>query len=186
MSLIKITETSHDVLLDLRYATPNNFTNQVIYELSECWLHPDALVCLEKAIVFAQQQGLKFKILDAYRPQAAQEKLWEVCPNPMYVAPPDRGSNHTRGVAIDLTLVDKSGNELDMGTPFDDFTIQSHHGAMNLSSTASANRYTLLGIMMSAGWDLNPNEWWHYQLFKTSEYQLIIDHRSGELKKAVG
>ncbi len=87
--------------------------------------------------------------------------------------PPEKGSAHTRGVAIDLTLVDESGQELDMGTPFDDLTSQSHHGAANLSSKVAANRYLLLGIMMSAGWDFFRNEWWHYQVFKTHEYPLI-------------
>lgn len=181
MTLVNITEASHDVLVDLKLATPNNFTNQIIYEFSDCWLHPDALVCLEKSIILAQQQSLKLKILDAYRPQAAQEKLWKYRPNPKYVAPPERGSHHTRGVAIDLTLVDKLGHELDMGMPSDGYGSVCHHGATNLSQEAAANRYMLLGIMMSAGWDLYHNEWWHYQLFKAAEYPLIVDLKEAKV-----
>jgi len=139
-----------------------------------CFLHNDAKACFEKAITLAEQQGLRFKIFDAYRPQAAQEKLWEICPNPIYVAPPTSGSNHTRGVAIDLTLINRDGTELDMGTPFDDFTEDSHHGA-TLSKQANANRYLLLGIMMSAGWDFYQNEWWHYQLFNAESYSLLTN-----------
>lgn len=176
MSLIEITESTHNIVLDMRYATSNNFTGDVIYNSSRCFLHQDALQKLEAAIELAAQQNLRLKILDAYRPQAAQEKLWAVCPDPNYVAPPQSGSHHTRGVAVDLTLIDASGQELDMGTPFDSFDVTSHHGTTRICRQAAHNRYVLLGIMMSAGWDLFINEWWHYQLFKPREYPLIIEH----------
>jgi D-alanyl-D-alanine dipeptidase len=173
MSLIEITEASHDILLDLRYATKNNITGKIIFEENRCFLHADALILLERAISLAKDQGLRFKIFDAYRPKKVQEALWAHSPNPNYVTPPERGSPHTRGVAVDLTLIDAHENDLDMGTPFDDFTPQSHHGAANLPRNIAANRYLLLGIMMSAGWDLYLNEWWHYQLFKARDYPLI-------------
>jgi zinc D-Ala-D-Ala dipeptidase len=173
MSLIEITEKSHDVVLELSYATANNFTGHPVYTLPRCFLHPEGIILLEKAIALAKQQNLRFKIFDAFRPQRAQEKFWEVCPDPMYIADPAKGSNHTRGIAIDLTLINSQNQELDMGTPFDDFTTLSHHGALNLNAQTHANRYLLLGIMMSAGWDLYLNEWWHYQLFNPKIYPLI-------------
>lgn len=173
MMLQQITSDSHDVLIDMRYATTNNFMNKIIYSHADCLLHKDTLPLLEKAIRLAAEHGYKLKILDAYRPQFAQEKLWEICPDPMYVAPPKNGSHHTRGVAIDLTLVDEKGEELNMGTGFDEFTKLSHHGAEGLPTDFVRNRYMLLSIMMSAGWDFNPNEWWHYQVFKAWEYPLI-------------
>jgi zinc D-Ala-D-Ala dipeptidase len=175
MPLVEITESSHNIVLDLRYATPNNFTGQTIYTITKCFLHADAVPHLEKAIQLADKLGYRIKIFDAFRPQAAQEKLWTVCPDPNYVAPPERGSAHTRGVAIDLTLINAQGEELDMGTPFDSFEVASHHGSLALSPHASRNRYVLLGIMMSAGWDLYLNEWWHYQLFNARNYPLIMD-----------
>ncbi|MBW8309287.1 MAG: D-alanyl-D-alanine dipeptidase [Candidatus Paracaedibacteraceae bacterium] len=173
MSLMEITEASHNIILEIRYATANNFTNQPIYDSNRCFLRPEALNLLEKAIELAAQQGLRFKILDTYRPQYAQERLWSICPNSDYVTPPERGSPHTRGVAIDLTLIDQNGQELDMGTPFDSFDITSHHGSTQISAEAAHNRYKLLGIMMSAGWDLFVNEWWHYQLFNARQFELI-------------
>lgn len=173
MSLVEITQTSHNIVLDMRYATENNFTKQPIYDCKRCFLRPEALVLLEKAIELGNQQGLRFKILDAHRPQYAQERLWHICPNPDYITPPERGSHHTRGVAIDLTLINQEGQELDMGTPFDSFETRSHHGASQLSSKVAQNRYTLLGIMMSAGWDFYVNEWWHYQLFNPRQFELI-------------
>ena len=176
MSLVEITEKDYPVSLELRYATPHNFTGQKIYERPLCFLHEKVLPLFERAINLADQQNLRFKIFDAFRPQTAQEKLWAICPNPMYVSPPQQGSNHTRGVAIDLTLIDDKGEELDMGTPFDDFTPHSHHGA-SIHAAANANRYLLLGIMMSAGWDLYPTEWWHYQAKEAEKFPLIhSDH----------
>lgn len=172
-TLVEITEASHNILLDLRYATKNNVTGVPIFKENRCFLHSDANDLLLKAIQLAAEQGLKFKIFDAYRPQAVQEALWAHSPDPMYVTPPEKGSPHTRGVAIDLTLVDASGKELDMGTEFDDFAPKAHHGGGPITPEVAANRYLLLGIMMSAGWDLYMSEWWHYQLFKAREYPLL-------------
>lgn len=172
MPLIAITETAYPVTLELRYASENNFTGKIIYKSSKCFLHESAIPLFEKAIVLADQQGLSLKIFDAFRPQSAAQALWDFCPNSMYVADPKKGSNHTRGVAIDLTLIDKLGAELPMGTPFDDFTEMSHHSAI-LSKEIAANRFLLLGIMMSAGWDFYMNEWWHYQLFFSKDYSLL-------------
>ena len=80
------------------------------------------------------------------------------------------------GAAIDLTLVDQNGTELDMGTPFDDFTLKSHHGSLNISVTAQRNRAVLLGLMTAAGWDFFRNKWWHYQLFSPrGRYHVMSD-----------
>ncbi len=172
--LIEINSSTHPIIMDMRYASTNNFTGQVIYQKPLCLMHKDALVLFEKAIELAAKQGYTFKVFDVFRPQAAQEALWNICPNDMYIMPPTKGSVHTRGVAIDLTLVDKDGAELDMGTPFDDFTEQSHHGA-SLPAAIEQNRYMLLGIMTTAGFDFYRNEWWHYQMFNPREYELIQD-----------
>lgn len=172
-SLVEVTQDSHHILLDLRYATPNNITGARIYHDNRCFIHSDASRLLKRAVDLASDQGLKIKIFDAYRPRSVQEALWAHFPDPNYIMPPEKGSAHTRGIAVDLTLVDASGQELDMGTGFDDLSPKAHHGASSLSSRVASNRYLLLGIMMSAGWDFFQNEWWHYQLFKPREYPLI-------------
>lgn len=172
MSLVEITQTSHPVILELLYAVNANFTGKAIYKNARCFLHEKAMPLFEKAILLADQQGYQLKIFDTFRPKQAAQALWDFCPNPMYVADPQKGSNHTRGIAIDLNLVDKNGYELNMGTPFDDFTEHSHHSAA-LHPEIARNRYMLLGIMMSAGWDFYNNEWWHYQLFSPRDYPLI-------------
>ena len=96
-------------------------------------------------------------------------------PDPDFLADPRRGSPHSRGVAVDLSLVDSNGTELEMGTNFDAFTPLSHHGAMEVSPTAQRNRHLLMGLMTTAGWDFYRNEWWHYQLFNSHDYPLLSD-----------
>lgn len=173
MPLIEITPQTHNLSLELLYATDKNFTGKIIYKQPLCFLHALAMPLLEKAIFLANQQGYSFKIFDAFRPKTAAQILWDFCPNPIYVADPKLGSHHTRGVAVDLTLVDQAtGQELDMGTPFDDFTETSHHSAL-VTPEIAKNRYLLLGIMLTAGWDFYNSEWWHYQMFTPKNYPLI-------------
>ena len=175
MSLVEITEKSHNVKLELLYAKDSNFTGKIIYKNPLCFLHSSAIPLLDKAIFLAEQQGYTFKIFDAFRPKSAAQLLWDFCPNPIYVADPKNGSHHTRGVAIDLTLVDKAtGQDVDMGTPFDDFSEKSHHSTV-ITPEISKNRYLLLGIMLTAGWDFYNSEWWHYQMFSPRNFPLIDD-----------
>jgi D-alanyl-D-alanine dipeptidase len=91
------------------------------------------------------------------------------------LADPQQGSPHSRGVAVDLTLVDGAGREAEMGTEFDAFTALSHHGSTAVSAEAQRNRALLLGLMTAAGWDFYRNEWWHYQMFDARRYPLLGD-----------
>jgi D-alanyl-D-alanine dipeptidase len=175
-SLVLVTEQTHDVAIDLIYAGKDNFTGQVIYEHPLCFLHPQAEACLRKAIVAARGFGFQLKVLDAFRPQEAQEALWAVAPLPGYIADPAKGSNHTRGVAIDLTLVGRDGQVLDMGTPIDTMTRASHHFHAALPAAIQVNRMYLLTIMLEAGFVHHPNEWWHYQLPEANRFPLIDSH----------
>jgi D-alanyl-D-alanine dipeptidase len=176
MALLPVTEAEFDVIIDLRYATHDNFTGVPVYQQGDCWLHGDAVRCLAKAIAMAKRQGMRFRVFDAFRPQEAQRKLWAHTPDPDFLADPARGSAHSRGVAIDLTLVGADGQDLDMGTAFDAFTPLSYHGNDDVSVEAQRNRHLLLGLMSAAGWDFYRNEWWHYQLFNArAKYPLISD-----------
>jgi D-alanyl-D-alanine dipeptidase len=175
MSLLPIIAAEHDVDVELAYATANNFTGKPIYRRARCYLHADALTALDRAVVLARAQSYRLRIFDAYRPTEAQWVMWNHTPDPEFLADPRRGSPHSRGVAVDLTLLDREGRELDMGTGFDAFTPLSHHGSLEVSPLAQANRFTLLGIMTAAGWDFYRNEWWHYQLFNSRQYPLYSD-----------
>ncbi len=175
MSLISITPENHNVLLDIAYATLDNFTGQPVYGRPGCYLHEDAEKLLTVAIQLAENLGYRFKIFDAFRPSEAQWVLWNHTPDPDFLADPRRGSPHSRGVAVDLTLIDKNGNELEMGTGFDAFTPKSHHGNQSIGIDAQRNRVLLMGLMTTAGWDFYRNEWWHYQLFEARSYPALSD-----------
>lgn len=175
MSLVEIAPPAFDVEISLAYATPDNFTGKPVYRSARCFLHEEAAETLSRAIVLAAQLGLRFRIFDAFRPSEAQWVLWTHTPDPNFLADPRRGSPHSRGAAVDLSLVDGAGRALDMGTGFDAFTPRSHHGALDVSAEAQRNRALLLGLMTSAGWDFYRNEWWHYQLFDAKRLPLLGD-----------
>jgi D-alanyl-D-alanine dipeptidase len=183
--LVHITPQTHGVLLELAYATPHNVAGQIIYHRAECLLHRDAEVCLRQAIANAASAGYRIKIFDAYRPQAAQQVLWDTAPDKAFVANPAIGSNHTRGTAVDLTLVDANGQDVDMGTGFDDMTVASHHFSTAVSAQAQANRLVLLRVMEDAGFQHLAHEWWHYALPSHPRYTLIDSTLLGELSPVI-
>ena len=172
-ALIQITEATHDVAIDMMYARPGNFTGMVVYQHALCFLHPQAEAALRRAALAARGFGFRLKVFDAFRPQQAQEALWTFMPDPHYIADPAKGSNHTRGVALDLTLIDSMGHELDMGTPVDTMTPASHHFHPSFSAAIQLNRMHLLAIMLEAGFVHHPYEWWHYQLPDAHTFELI-------------
>ena len=178
--LKEITSVLEGVRLNLLYATKDNLTNDIIYKNAFCFLHTDAYEAFLRACSYAKAIGYGFTIFDGFRPSEAQWKLWEACPDSPYVADPRKGSAHSRGVAIDLTLYDlKTGQDLDMGTGFDALTPLSSHGETSLSIEVQKNRLLLLGIMVQAGYSFYNKEWWHYQLPEAAtKYPLLSDKDS--------
>jgi zinc D-Ala-D-Ala dipeptidase len=175
MPLVEITAARHDVAIALAYATAANLTGRPLYRVARCFLHPEAETKLRRAAALARPLNLRLKIFDAFRPSEAQWALWSACPDPAFLADPRQGSPHSRGVAVDVTLIDETGAELEMGTPFDAFTPLSFHACTEVSPAAQRNRLLLLGLMSAAGWDFYGNEWWHYQLFEARQYPLLGD-----------
>ncbi len=177
MSLVAITEANHGVEIDLVYATDRNFTGRPIYRRSRGYLHRDAEACLVRAVDLAARLGFRLRILDAFRPAEAQWVLWNHLPDATYIADPRRGSPHSMGAAVDVTLIDAaSGEELDFGTGFDDMRPLSWHAAPGHSPAVERNRALLLGLMTNAGFDFYRNEWWHYQLFSPrGRYPVLSD-----------
>jgi len=171
--LVEIAPPDFNVEVSLAYATAENFTGRPVYRDAFCYLHEDAAAALQRAIAGARALGLGLRIYDALRPTEAQWVLWNHTPDPDFLADPRRGSPHSRGVAVDLTLLGPDGAPLDMGTGFDAFTPRSHHGDTGIPVGAQRNRLLLLGLMTQAGWDFYRNEWWHYQLFDARRYALI-------------
>lgn len=172
MTLIEINKNKFGIDIDLRYSSKKNITGEKIYKEGRCMLINIAAEKLFLASKIAKGFNCKLKIFDAYRPQYVQEALWNYSPNPNFLTDPKKGSPHTRGVAVDLTLT-KNDIELDMGTDFDDFTEKAFHLSKNISFKSKKNRSLLLSIMILAGFDFYQNEWWHYQLFNSKKYPLI-------------
>jgi len=161
--------------IDLRYASKRNLLGRNLYAPHDCaWLHVDAAAALQRAVraLAGATRALQLCVLDAARPQRVQEQFWaHVQGTPMqpYFAPPERGSIHSFGMAVDITLCDAQGHEVDMGTPFDDTTELSHpalegaHAAAGrLGATAVAHRRLLRQAMQHAGWHAIATEWWHF------------------------
>ena len=160
------------VVLDMRYATTNNFVSEQMYDCGRCFLRKAVAKALIEAHKKLQAQGYGgLKMFDCYRPRPIQQKLWDKVPNPSYVTPPSRGSMHNKGAAVDLTIVDTLGQQLDMGTTFDFFGKEAHHTYTAHSDTIQANRDLLKSTMESVGFSSIRTEWWHYS-YKKKSYAL--------------
>jgi len=174
--LVEITTDAYPVVIDLVYATSQNLAGRPVYAAgARCALRPEAAACLLRAALAARRAGYTLKVFDAYRPAAAQEVFWAACPDPRYVSDVRKGSNHTRGTAVDVTLLDEHGTEVDMGTGFDAMRDQSHHDRDDLPIAVTRNRMQLLGIMLRAGFRSINTEWWHYELPDSHAYALLDD-----------
>lgn len=161
--LVRVADYIPEILQELRYATTDNFTGQRIYDFSDAYLRYGTVKKLQMVCGELEEQGLYLKIWDGFRPISAQFKLWEVCPDPTYVANPTTGySSHSRGNTIDLTLVDQNGAELEMPTGFDDFSAKANRDYSDCSDTAAANAEFLESVMEKYGFSGYYGEWWHY------------------------
>lgn len=150
------------VARDLRYATADNFTHQVVYPAARCLLRRDVAERIARVQAALARQQLGLKLWDCYRPLSVQRRFWALVPDSRYVANPAQGSRHNRGAAVDLTLVGSDGRELDLGTPFDEFSPRAHRDATDLAAAAVANRATLTAAMAAEGFVGLPTEWWHF------------------------
>ncbi len=150
------------VKVDLRYATKKNFVGRSLYSCSRCFLRKEAAKALLMAAKELKQQGYQLVVWDCYRPVAVQWALWRVFPNPNYVAPPFQGSWHNKGLAVDVSLADRNGNLLDMGTDFDDFSEKAHRGYQQLPKQVLKRRWLLYKVMRKQGFWAHPKEWWHF------------------------
>ncbi len=168
---LDVADLDASILMDLKYATTDNFVKSQMYECGRCFLRPEvarALVNIHKDL---KDKGYGIKVFDCYRPRPVQWALWEKVPDARYVADPRKGSMHNRGSAVDLTIVDINGNELDMGTHFDFFGKEAYHDYTNLSKTVLDNRKLLKSTMEAFGFKAIRTEWWHYS-YKYQGYEL--------------
>jgi D-alanyl-D-alanine dipeptidase len=171
MDLQDISQAIPDAVIDLRYATTNNFTGHKIYKDQTARLRPDALEALIIVATKLRLKGYRLVVWDAYRPPAYQKVLRETVDDDHYVA---KVSNHSRGITVDLSLAREDGSFIDMGGQYDDFSQISHQDAVGLNSQQIKNRQILADAMAIAGFQQLPYEWWHFDL-KTAQPAAIIE-----------
>ena len=163
-TFVRLADFSNDFAYDMRYATENNFLKAKVYDCAECYTRVRTAKALLKANAEFLEKGIKIKFFDCYRPNSVQYKMWEIVPNPQYVANPVKGSIHNKGGAVDITLVDLDGKELDMGTDFDFFGKRAYHDNLDLPQEILTNRKLLKDTMEKYGFWSIRTEWWHYNL----------------------
>ena len=160
---VRLKDLSPDFVYELKYATPDNFLKQAVYDCGECYLRKSTAEALVKANEAFKQLGYRIKLFDCYRPLSVQKKMWKILPGTHYVANPAKGSKHNRGAAVDLTLVDAQGKELNMGTPFDFFGKEAHHTYTQYSKEVLENRKLLKETLDKFNFKSIYSEWWHYE-----------------------
>jgi D-alanyl-D-alanine dipeptidase len=175
VELIDLEKYIPDLVLDIRYATTNNFTGEQIYSQPKAFARKPVAEALKKIQAELKTQGLGIKIFDAYRPYKATVKFYEIYGDTTYVASPYRGSRHNRGCAIDLTLIDlKTGAELRMPTEYDSFRKEAWPSTPVADPVIRRNRQRLTGVMERYGFRVNASEWWHYD-FKGWQNFNVLD-----------
>ena len=163
-AIVNLKNYSNDFVYDMKYATDDNFLKEKLYPCAECFLRVKTVKSLLEANKAFSQKGYKIKLFDCYRPKAIQKKMFKIVPDPNFVANPKKGSIHNRGGAVDISLVDSLGVEVNMGTKFDFFGEEASHNYQNLSEEILANRKFLKKIMLQNNFKSFDSEWWHYNL----------------------
>ena len=180
--LVDIHSINPRILIDLRYATPNNFIGRPVYNCARCFLRRKVALKLDLIQKKLEKIGLGLKLWDGYRPLSVQKLFWNILPDERYVASPTIGSRHNRGAAVDLTLVDKEGRELRMPTDFDEFSLRAHRDYERLPKEVIYNRLLLENIMSEHGFIPLPTEWWHFDDIEGEKYP-IEDRPLEDLEK---
>ena len=171
--LVNIQSVIPSIQVDLKYATADNFTKEIVYGFHDCYLLKEAALKLAEVQAELEIKELGLKIWDGFRPVAAQWKFWELVPDERYVSDPRKGGRHTRGTAVDVTLVTKEGQELLMPSAFDDFTEKAHRDYQDAPQEALRNRALLQEVMQRHGFIGVPTECWHFDLAGWEEWPSI-------------
>ena len=162
-ALVPLTALQPPPLLEIRYASPYNFMQEVLYPRPQALLRCPVALALQQVQRDLAAEGLGLKVWDAYRPPAVQQRMWERIRDPRYVSDPaQNGGRHTRGTAVDVTLVDRRGRPLAMPTDFDDFSERAHGEASGIPAEAAAHSRRLREAMQRRGFLALASEWWHF------------------------
>lgn len=168
-NLVKLLELDSGFIIELKYATEDNFTEQKVYASGECYIDIDTGRRLINARNLAKSAGYQMKIWDAFRPVSAQQRFWDLLPDNDFVAyPPDMATlkefknSHMNGQCVDVTLTDMAGNDIPMPSHFDDFTKKARLDCVETVGETRKNAEFLRSIMIEAGFSPYDGEWWHF------------------------
>lgn len=162
------------ILIDIKYATEDNFTKQSLYPCPRCILKIEVAEKLIKVNQELEKKGYKLKLLDCYRPLSVQKKLWKANPDPHFVMSPSKGSGHSRGTAVDVCLVTLDGKELEMGSTYDEFSNRAYYSYPDIPNEVKRLRWILKSTMKSFGFNPIRTEWWHFQYGNRSK-EAVMD-----------
>jgi zinc D-Ala-D-Ala dipeptidase len=171
--LVDLEKLDNSFIIDIKYASKDNFMGKKLYPVNKCVLQLETAKKLINANNYAKELGYKLKVLDAYRPLSVQELMWKTLPDDNFVAPPTRGSKHNRGCAVDVTLVNFNGRELEMPSPFDDFSNKAWITYNSAPHHQLQNRELLGKVMVENGFKRIETEWWHFNDPDFHKYPLL-------------
>jgi zinc D-Ala-D-Ala dipeptidase len=172
--LIDLEKFIPGLVLDIRYATKNNFTSEQIYNLPKAYARKPVAEALRKAQAEFNKLGYGIKVFDAYRPYAATVKFYEIYKDTTYVASPYRGSRHNRGCAIDMTMVDlKTGKDVPMPTEYDSFKKEAWPSTPVKDPVIKKNRDLIIAVMHKHGFKVNSSEWWHFDFIGWQKFEVM-------------
>lgn len=172
--LVDLEKFIPNIVLDIRYATTNNFTKEKIYNLAKTYARKPVAEALKKAQTEFNKLGYAIKIFDAYRPYSATVKFYEVYRDTTYVASPYKGSRHNRGCAIDMTLVElKTGKDLSMPTEYDSFKKEAWPSTPVKDPVIKKNRDLIISVMQKHGFKVNGSEWWHFDFIGWQKFDVM-------------
>ncbi len=172
--IVSLSSIDSSIVTDVKYATKNNFTGQVLYPTNKVYIRKivgEALVKVQAYLL--ENFNLRIKVFDGYRPLSVQKKMWKIMPDDRYVANPAKGSRHNRGAAVDLTIIDSTGTDLEMGTEYDNFTEKAHYDYFDLPKAVKANRKLLRDIMEKYGFHPITTEWWHFDFKGWKKFSIL-------------
>jgi len=174
-ALVNVKSLIPGLIVDMAYAAENNFTGERLYPCNKCFLRYEVAKALKRVQKNLEKNQMSLKLFDCYRPFSVQALMFKKFPIPGYVADSIGGSSHNRGSAVDLTIIDKNGNALDMGTGFDELSAKSNHNYLYFSDTILKNRLFLKELMQSCNFTPIRSEWWHYNYLYGRKFPKIDD-----------
>jgi D-alanyl-D-alanine dipeptidase len=171
--LVDLASVDASIRIDMRYASRSNFLHETLYPANRCLLRPGVAARLARVQQRLAEARLGLVVWDCYRPLSIQQRMWDYVQDPRYVADPKQGSKHNRGAAVDVSLVELLGGELDMGGEFDDFSERSHRDFKELTDLELRHRRILENAMGLEGFVPLPTEWWHFDDPEWRGYALL-------------